>query len=299
MKSMSNLSILTDLYISHLKVERGLRPNTIEAYSRDLAAFGDFSEKKQIPITSITNRDISEFLAQLSRDGMSRRSQSRILSSLRGFFRYLREEKHIHTDPTEGLEAPKQHLTLPVVLTVEEVEKLLSTPDITTPRGMRDMAMLHTMYAAGLRVSELVTLKLADLDLISGCLAVTGKGNKRRLIPLNEISIAVIEKYLAEIRPLWAKPTNTDVFLTNRRAPMTRQGFWLVVKKYAFKADITKALSPHKLRHSFATHLLEGGADLRSVQAMLGHVDISTTQIYTHVTTDHLLDVHRRYHPRS
>ncbi|MCP4198964.1 MAG: site-specific tyrosine recombinase XerD [Proteobacteria bacterium] len=296
---MSNLSILTDLYISHLKVERGLRPNTIEAYSRDMAAFGDFSEKKQIPITSITNREISEFLAHLSRDGMSRRSQSRILSSLRGFFRYLREEKHIPTDPTEDLEAPKQHMTLPVVLTVKEVENLLSTPDVSTPRGMRDLAMLHTMYAAGLRVSELVTLKLRDLDLTSGCLAVTGKGNKRRLIPLNEISIAVIEKYLAEIRPLWAKPTNTEVFLTNRRAPMTRQGFWLVVKKYAFKAGITKALSPHKLRHSFATHLLEGGADLRSVQAMLGHVDISTTQIYTHVTTDHLLDVHRRYHPRS
>jgi integrase/recombinase XerD len=145
----------------------------------------------------------------------------------------------------------------------------------------------------------LVTLKLRDLDLTSGCLAVTGKGNKRRLIPLNEISVAVIEKYLAEIRPQWAKPASTDVFLTNRRAPMTRQGFWLIVKKYAVKAGITKALSPHKLRHSFATHLLEGGADLRSVQAMLGHVDISTTQIYTHVTTDHLLDVHRRFHPRS
>jgi integrase/recombinase XerD len=285
--------------MGHLKVERGLRPNTIEAYSRDLAAFGDFSEKKQLAATSITNRDISEFLVHLSRNGMSRRSQSRTLSSLRGFFRYIREENHIHTDPTEDLEAPKQHRTLPVVLTVEEVEKLLSTPDIATPRGLRDMAMLHTMYAAGLRVSELVTLKLRDLDLTSGCLAVTGKGNKRRLIPLNEISVAVIEKYLAEIRPQWAKPASTDVFLTNRRAPMTRQGFWLIVKKYAVKAGITKALSPHKLRHSFATHLLEGGADLRSVQAMLGHVDISTTQIYTHVTTDHLLDVHRRFHPRS
>jgi integrase/recombinase XerD len=290
---------LTDLYMGHLKVERGLRPNTIEAYSRDLAAFGDFCEKKQLAVSSIANRDISEFLVHLSRNGMSRRSQSRMLSSLRGFFRYIREENHIHTDPTEDLEAPKQHLTLPVVLTVEEVEKLLSTPDIATPRGLRDMAMLHTMYAAGLRVSELVTLQLRDLDLTSGCLAVTGKGNKRRLIPLNEISIAVIEKYLAEIRPQWAKPGSTDVFLTNRRAPMTRQGFWLIVKKYAFKADITKALSPHKLRHSFATHLLEGGADLRSVQAMLGHVDISTTQIYTHVTTDHLLNVHRRFHPRS
>jgi integrase/recombinase XerD len=299
MKSMSNLSILTDLYISHLKVERGLRPNTIEAYSRDLASFGDFTEKNQTLMASVTNREISEFLAHLSRGGMSRRSQSRVLSSLRGFFRYLREEKHIHTDPTEDLDAPKQHLTLPVVLTIDEIKKLLSTPDISIPRGMRDMAMLHTMYAAGLRVSELVTLKLGDLDLISGCLAVTGKGNKRRLVPLGELAVTIIEKYLGETRPLWAKPAQAEVFLTNRRAPMTRQGFWLIVKKYAVKAGIAKGLSPHKLRHSFATHLLEGGADLRSVQAMLGHVDISTTQIYTHVTKEHLVDVHRRYHPRS
>ncbi len=296
---MSNLSLLTDLYISHLKVERGLRPNTIEAYSRDLASFGDFADNLQTPMASFTNREISQFLARLSKAGMSRRSQSRVLSSLRGFFRYLREEKHIQVDPTEDLDAPKKHLTLPVVLTVEEIENLLSAPDTSKPRGMRDMVMLHTMYAAGLRVSELITLKLGDLDLTSGCLAVTGKGNKRRLVPLSELTVAVIEKYLNEIRPLWAKPAQAEVFLTNRRAPMTRQGFWLIVKKYAVKADIAKDLSPHKLRHSFATHLLEGGADLRSVQAMLGHVDISTTQIYTHVTKEHLVDVHRRFHPRS
>ncbi len=290
---------MTDMYLHYLKVERGLRPNSIEAYARDIACFTEYAENSGLGAQEIDHETISKYLSHLSCRKISRRSQARSLSALRGFFRYLHSERHLSTDPTEEVDAPRQHLSLPVVLTVKEVEQLLAAPDSRKPIGMRDMAMLHTMYAAGLRVSELISIRLADLDLISGVLAVTGKGDKRRLIPLGEWAVAVIEKYLAEVRPLYGKPGVGEVFLTNRKAPMTRQGFWLIVKKYTAQAGITKQLSPHKLRHSFATHLLEGGADLRSVQSMLGHVDISTTQIYTHVTKEHIVEMHRRYHPRG
>jgi integrase/recombinase XerD len=179
------------------------------------------------------------------------------------------------------------------------MERLLEAPDPSKPLGMRDSVMLHTMYAAGLRVSELVSLELADLDLGVGFLKVTGKGDKRRVVPLGEWAVAMLERYLAEVRPRWERPGERGVFLTARRRTMTRQSFWKIVKKHAAAAGIDKPLSPHKLRHSFATHLLEGGADLRSVQAMLGHADISTTQIYTRVTTHRMVDVHRRCHPRG
>ncbi len=297
---MSDSNILVDLYIHHLKVERGLSKNTIESYSRDIANFIDFISELGLSLEEVLPQTIADHLTHLSRNGRSRRSQARALSSLRGLFRNLREERHISTDPTEDIDAPKQHLALPVVLTLDETERLLSAPDLRKPGGVRDMAMLHTMYAAGLRVSELTNLRMGDIvDLEGGVLAVTGKGDKRRIVPIGEWAVFAIKRYLEDVRPLWAGPGEGVVFLTNRRKAMTRQGFWRIIKKYTLIAEIAKDISPHKLRHSFATHLLQGGADLRSVQAMLGHVDISTTQIYTHVTTEHIVETHRRCHPRG
>ncbi len=296
---MTDLFTLTDLYLHILKVEMGLAKKTIESYARDIARFCESASTKGLKAADITPENISEHLVTLSKKGIGRRSQARALSSLRGFFRHLKSEKLIPLDPTEDIDAPKPESPLPVVLGESEMGRLLSAPDLSKPAGIRDTAMLHTMYGAGLRVSELVTLRLSDVDLVAGFLAVTGKGEKRRVIPLGQWAVQAIEKYLTEVRGKWAVPGETSLFLTNRKKPMTRQGFWLVVKKYAAKAGLEKAPSPHKLRHSFATHLLEGGADLRSVQAMLGHVNISTTQIYTHVTRSHLTEVHRRYHPRG
>ena len=296
---MGDLPHLIDYYLTRLKVERGLAKNTIESYARDIGAFVGFLEAKSIEKEGVTGQEVSEYLGLLSKQGISRSSQARALSALRGFFQYLRDENLLTDAPTDHVEAPKQTRPLPVVLTFGEIERLLQAPDLKTHRGMRDATMLHTMYAAGLRVSELVSLALGDINLEAGFLGVTGKGGKRRLVPLGEWAVALLSEYLLQVRPLVARPSEPALFLTNRKRPMTRQGFWLLVKKYAVKAGITKSLSPHKLRHSFATHLLEGGADLRSVQAMLGHVDISTTQIYTHVTTKRIVDIHRQYHPRG
>jgi integrase/recombinase XerD len=293
------LAALVDAFLDHLKVERALSPRTIAAYATDIAAFAATAEEAGAAADAIRPDLVTEHLVRLSKRGISRRSQARALSALRTMFRYLREQKLLAADPTEDVSAPKMTRTLPVVLAVPEVERLLAAPPLSTPRGFRDAAMLHTMYAAGLRVSELVGLKLADVDLEAGFLAVTGKGEKRRLVPLGEWAIAFIRRYLEIVRPLWARPGEPAMFLTHWRRPMTRQGFWLIVKRYARAAGIAKPLSPHKLRHSFASHLLDRGADLRSVQAMLGHVDISTTQIYTHVSTARIAEVHRERHPRG
>lgn len=296
---MTNLSSLIDLYLIHLKVERGLRARTVEAYAHDLAVFDRFATEAGVGPACFDTEFMAGFLSHLSRAGLGRRSQARALSALRGMFRHLRSAGLIESDPTEDLEAPRIHRTLPVILSVEEVERLLAAPDARTPRGMRDATMLHTMYAAGLRVSELVSLRLQDLDLTAGFISPLGKGDKRRMVPLGEWMVPILERYLQRVRPRWAGPGEPAVFLTERRAPMTRQAFWLIVRKHARRAGIDKPLSPHKLRHSFATHLLERGADLRSVQAMLGHVDISTTQIYTHVSASRIIEVHRTHHPRG
>ena len=296
---MMNLDFAIDSFITHLKIERGLAPKTIEAYSRDLRGFADYISEQGCPLTEISETDISGFLAAITARKLNPRTQARILSALRGMFGYLLGEKEIRNNPIAEIESPKFGSKLPVVMTFEEVERLLAAPDITTPRGLRDATMLHMMYAAGLRVSELVEMKLSDVDREAGFLAITGKGNKRRIIPIGEWAIDMLTSYLEQTRPLWASPTEECVFLTHRRRPMTRQGFWLIIKKYALQADISKTLSPHKLRHSFATHLLERGADLRSVQAMLGHQDISTTQIYTHVTQGIAQREYHRVHPRG
>lgn len=288
-----------DEYIQHLRVERGLSRHTVDGYASDLIKFGGWLADDGVVLDKVDEAIVAGFLVSLSHGGLSARTQARALSSVRGFFRFLVEERRVARDPTELLEGPKLLAKLPDILNREEVLRLLQAPAGDKANRVRDRAMLHTMYAAGLRVSELVDLDLGDVNLDEGFLAVLGKGSKRRIVPLGAHAREAMTLYLAEIRPAWAGPSERACFVTARGKSMTRQSFWSIVKKYAKAAGITKSISPHKLRHSFATHLLAGGADLRSVQTMLGHADISTTQIYTHVSGDHLRKMHERYHPRG
>jgi integrase/recombinase XerD len=288
-----------DEYIQHLRVERGLSKHTIAGYASDLTRFATWLDNQVAVLDDVDESTVAGFLVSLSQQGRSARTQARALCSIRGFFRFLVDEHRRERDPTELLEGPKLIARLPDILNRDEVLRLLQTPTGHKPNRVRDRAMLHTMYASGLRVSELVDLDLGDVNLEEGFLAVLGKGNKRRIVPLGGHARAALSEYLTEVRPKWAKPSARSCFVTARGNAMTRQSFWSIVKKYARAAGITKSISPHKLRHSFATHLLAGGADLRSVQTMLGHADISTTQIYTHVSGDHLRKMHERYHPRG
>jgi integrase/recombinase XerD len=290
--------LLIDAYLTHLKVERGLGRASVSAYAADLAGLASFLEREAIALGEVDPASVSAWLLELSRRGLSARSQARHLSAVRGLFKWLLSEREIKRDPTELVDPPKLLRKLPSVLTREEVAALLAMPGAADRRARRDSAMLYTMYAAGLRVSELVTMQLGDLNLESGFVQVLGKGDKRRVVPLGAPARKRIEAWLAD-RGAWARPTESALFVTSRGGPMTRQGFWKLIKRYAAAAGIMKAISPHKLRHSFATHLLLGGADLRAVQTMLGHADIGTTQIYTHVTGDHLGRMHERYHPRG
>lgn len=287
-----------DGYLEHLQVERGLSVRTLAAYAADLARvrteLGDGRALGEADTGAI-----SGVLVQLSRQGLAARSQARLVSTLRGFFRHMLSERAIASDPMELISSPKRSQRLPSLLNQRDVMALLAAPDRDTPRGLRDAAMLLTLYAAGLRVSELVGLKLADVDLRGGFVTVLGKGGKRRVVPLDGTACNAIELYRQRVRPLWARPTEARLFLTARRKPMTRQGFWKLIRAYGRAAGIAKRLTPHVIRHSFATHLLQGGADLRAVQAMLGHADIGTTQIYTHVTGDHIRAMHARCHPRG
>ena len=288
-----------DDYIQHLRVERGLSRNTVDGYARDLVRFGAWLADERTSLDEVEEARVAGYLVTLSQEGLSARTQARALSSIRGLFRFLVQEGHQRRDPTELLEGPRLLRKLPDVLNRDEVLRLLEAPTGAKPNRVRDRAMLHTMYAAGLRVSELVELDLGDVNLDEGFVSALGKGNKRRIVPIGAYARLAMTEYLSEVRPKWARPASRACFVTARGKAMTRQGFWGVVKKYARAAGITKPISPHKLRHSFATHLLAGGADLRSVQTMLGHADISTTQIYTHVTGDHLRKMHERYHPRG
>ena len=288
-----------DDYIQHLRVERGLSRHTVNGYASDLAKLGRWLEDEGIVLDNMDESVVAAFLVSLSQAGLSARTQARALSSVRGLFRFLVQERRHGRDPTELLEGPRLLAKLPDVLNRDEVLRLLQAPAGDKSNRVRDRAMLHTMYAAGLRVSELVHLELGDVNLEEGFVAVLGKGNKRRIVPLGAHARDALTQYLADVRPKWARPSARACFVTARGKEMTRQGFWAIVKKYARAAGITKPISPHKLRHSFATHLLAGGADLRSVQTMLGHADISTTQIYTHVSSEHLRKMHERYHPRG
>ena len=296
---MSEADLLVDAFLQHVRIEKGLAAKTAQAYATDLAPFTRFLEGEQIEIDRVAGADLSRFLAHRSREGLGARSQARLLSALRGLFGYLVAEKHVRADPTELIDPPRAPKKLPVVLSRDEVLALLEAPDEETPRGIRDGAMLHTMYAAGLRVSELVGLTLGDVNLETGFVQAFGKGGKRRIVPLGAPARRRIERWRLEVRSRWAPDSSRALFVTHLGKPMSRQGFFALVRRYALIAGITKTISPHKLRHSFATHLLLGGADLRAVQTMLGHADITTTQVYTHVTGDHLSQVHGTYHPRG
>lgn len=287
-----------DTYLDHLRVERALAKNSLDAYARDLGKLAS-RLPDGIAVSAIDAKHVADLLVDNVEHGIGARSSARQLSALRGFFKFLVREKAIPADPTMLVDRPKLARKLPRVLTFEEIERLLATPDTTTDRGARDSAMLHLMYASGLRVSELCGLALGDLDLQRGLVAAYGKGGKKRLVPVGDVALDHVERYLRDIRPRHERQPSRALFLSPRGGPLTRQGFWKIVKRYAAAAGITTPLSPHKLRHSFATHLLRGGADLRAVQAMLGHADLGTTEIYTRVARDHVRAAYDRAHPRA
>lgn len=293
-----DLATAIDVFLDHLRVERALARNTIEAYASDLAKLGAFSEEQGVTSTEeLAGPLLSQFLVHLNKSGVGARSAARHLSAMRGFCKFLVRERLVSADPTALLIAPRLERRLPQFLTFEEILRLLAAPDVSRDRGIRDRAMLSVMYAAGLRVSELCSLRLSEVDTVRGFVRVTGKGGKHRLVPLGEVALDDLAKY----EPIRAKRATSSgaLFLSPRGRPLTRQGFWKIVLRYARLAGITKAVSPHKLRHSFATHLLEHGADLRSVQTMLGHASVATTEIYTHVTPGHLRRAFDRAHPRA
>ena len=292
------MDYLADQFLDYLRVERGLANNTVQAYSKDLARFIQFLEDKKTTPEDVSVEQILEYISAIRRH-LSSRSVARTIPTIKTFFRFLVTEKKIKSSPARLLETPKLSQKLPVILTQNETKTLLAQPDISSVTGQRDKAMLEVLYGTGLRVSELVNLKISDINLEAGYLRTMGKGSKERIIPIGEKAVDSIKDYISNGRIKLLKGRQSPfLFLNFRGKPLTRQGFWKIIKRYGATAGIQKEISPHKLRHSFASHLLEGGADLRSVQIMLGHADISTTQIYTHVTTKHLKETHRKCHPR-
>ncbi len=287
-----------DQFLLYLKIERGLADNTISAYGRDLAVFLDFLENRSLSLETVQTEDVEEYLRKL-REAVSARSTARALSSIRMFFRFLIAERLREVNPARLIDSPKLDRRLPGVLSAAEVEKLLSSPSGDRPASLRDRAMLELLYATGLRVSELVGLRMRSINLEAGFVRTMGKGAKERVIPIGQKAVEAVREYLEGGRSAFVKRgTGSELFLNCRGKSISRQGFWKIIKGHALRAGITKNLSPHSIRHSFASHLLEGGADLRSVQFMLGHADIATTQIYTHVTHSRLKEVHEKFHPR-
>ena len=291
---------LLDQFISHLRIERGLSENTVSSYSSDLVKYFNYLEKKKKPPLIVNREDIAEYLGYIKKNNeYSARTIARNLSAIKMFYRFLIGEGRLTDNPARLLEPIKLPGRLPGTLSRDEVDRLLAVPDTTTILGQRDSAMLELLYATGLRVSELIGLHMVNINLEPGFIRTVGKGSKERLVPMGEKAKDAIKLYLAYGRPDLVKEKNIPfVFLNSRGASISRQGFWKIIKKYGIMAGITKKITPHSLRHSFATHLLEGGADLRSVQIMLGHSDISTTQIYTHVSRERLKQIHEKYHPR-
>jgi integrase/recombinase XerD len=298
-----DLTSHVDAYLDHLRVERGLSHNTLEAYARDLGKFTRFAEEVLATrgggLDELDAGDVSAFMVALSKDGLSARSSARHLAAVRGFVRFLVRERVMKVDPTALVDAPRLARKLPVFLTVPEIDALLAAPDQTKPRGLRDAAMITLMYAAGLRVSELVGLRVGDVDLVRGTVSPLGKGGKRRVVPIADFAAALVRRYLEHARPSSTAASQHVLFVSPRGGALTRMGFWKILRGHLLAAGIAKKVSPHKLRHSFATHLVARGADLRAVQTMLGHADISTTEIYTHVARDHVRRAHERAHPRG
>ncbi len=292
-----------DDYLDWLRVERGLAENTLKAYQRDLSGFREHVGLHRAP-EEVEDLHVRGWLAMRAESGTSPRTQARGLVSLRGFYRYLLAEERLSADPTARIELPKAGRPLPKSLSLDEVERLLAAPDVDTPRGLRDRAMFEVLYATGLRATELVELRMGQLHLEVGYLQVVGKGDKERLVPLGDVARAWLERYLMLGRDTLTKGdlrrrANEAVFITRLGRGMTRQGFFKMLRIYAEQAEIKQTISPHTLRHAFATHLLERGVDLRSLQLMLGHADISTTEIYTHLSRARLAKIHAEHHPRG
>ena len=292
---------LLDAYLDHLRVERGLSRNTLEAYSRDLTEYLLWVDKELArPLNQVKDEDVRFYFLKKKQAGLSARSLRRKSSSLRGLYRFLQKEGYMAEDPTQLLEVPRLGAPLPRDLSLDEVDRLLAQPDPSEPLGLRNRAMLELLYATGLRVSELLALRLQDLNLEVGYVVAYGKGNKERLVPAGEEALEKLKEYLSTVRPGLAKSEkDAHVFLNRSGRKLSRQGFWKLLHRYALQAGITSPVTPHVLRHSFATHLLERGADLRSVQLMLGHASISTTQIYTHLNRERLKQIYERHHPRA
>jgi integrase/recombinase XerD len=289
-------------YLATLKLERNLSENTISSYKNDLISFANFLKDSGVDDPSkITSKLLNDFFILLTKLGLSSRSAARYYSSVKGFFGYLFSSGYIEINPMEKISAPKVSKALPNVLNINEIEEILSQPDTGKKLGLRDKALLETFYACGLRVSELINLKISDLFLNEEMIRVFGKGSKERFVPIGSSAINWISEYLKNSRPLLERKAKSQhvLFLNSRGTKLSRMGVWKIVDSNAKLAGIKKEVHPHTFRHSFATHLLEGGADLRAVQEMLGHVDISTTQIYTHIDRDYIKQIHRDYHPRG
>ncbi|HEX9803545.1 MAG TPA: site-specific tyrosine recombinase XerD [Gammaproteobacteria bacterium] len=292
--------VLVERFLDALWLERGLSENTLTAYRSDLLGLSQWLQGQEVELLRAGRADLLGYLQQRVEQGAKPRSSARLLSSIRRFYRFLVRERLLSEDPSARIDAPKLGRSLPKSLTEEEVEALLAAPDPGNLLGMRDRAMLEVLYASGLRVSELVGLTLSQLNLQQGLVKVIGKGNKERLVPLGEEALGWVERYLREARGLLLGASQSDVLFPSRRgSAMTRQAFWQLIKRYALQSGISKPLSPHTLRHAFATHLLNHGADLRVVQLLLGHSSLSTTQIYTHVARERLKELHARHHPRG
>ena len=293
---------MLDEFLDYIKVEKGLSMNTLESYQRDLHKYLEFLSKRypDQKFLGLGKNAILAFLVELHKEKLSSKSIARNLVSVRVFYKFLLSQKYLKDNPAREIESPKIWRTLPQVLTIEEVNRLLSQPDLKIKQGIRDRAILELLYASGLRISELTGLKSSDIHFDVGYLKTFGKGSKERVVPFGDSAKEFMEKYLEEVRKEWDPQQQNPIFFLSRLCKkLTRQAVWLLLKKYALPARVSKNIFPHILRHSFATHLLERGADLRAVQMMLGHSDISTTQIYTHVNREHLHQVYKKYHPRS
>jgi integrase/recombinase XerD len=290
-----------DTYLGYLQDVRRMSPNTISSYARDLGTLAAYADKKGTTVTSLDRRDLEAYVRQLMTSGLAPRSVARAIACVRGFYKFLLIEKTIETDPAEDLRAPRAWPALPKYLHLQEVDRLLAQPDVSTPRGVRDKTLIEVLYATGLRVTELLSLKAGDISLDAGYLTCIGKGDKQRIVPLGDSAADWVRRYLAGARPALLKGRKSKWLFVNAKGggQLSRVGFWKLLRDYGIKAGVARGLSPHVLRHSFATHLLERGADLRAIQMMLGHADLSTTQIYTHVLEARLRTVYDKFHPRK
>ena len=295
------MSQTIDTYLDYLRDVRRMSPNTVSNYARDLAGLAAFADHKGSRVEALDRRDLEAFARRMMANGLAPRSVARAIACVRGYYRFLLIEKRITADPAADLRAPRAWPALPKYLDLAQVDKLLAQPDTTTPRGLRDKALIELLYATGLRVTELLSLKAGDINLDAGYLTCIGKGDKQRIVPLGHAAADWVRRYLAEARPALLKTRKCPWLFVNAKGGtrLSRIGFWKILKEYGIKAGVSRDLSPHMLRHSFATHLLERGADLRAIQMMLGHADLSTTQIYTHVLEARLRAVYDQFHPRK